>query len=234
MGFGKHLKQLRKEKGLTLEEVSRRTGISTPHVSLLERDLRRPTEETARLLAKCFGVSAKKLWLEFRLRDVPRDIKQAIEMEAVKASGALGSQPQLVKGQAAGLRRIPVFDVAAGDWVDFDDGGYPVGFADHYIFLPVGSPHCFACKVTGDSMYQENTPSFAEGDVVVFSPSAQINEGDFVFARGEETGATFKQAFFDNSADTVRLCPLNRRYPEKKCHLAGIKMYKMVFHVKKF
>jgi phage repressor protein C with HTH and peptisase S24 domain len=222
---------MRVGKELTLQEVSRRTGMSAPYLSLLERGLRRPTKEAIRLLAKCFGVDGERLWLECCLQSVPEEVKEVIESEAVKAAAA-GAEG--VAAEASRLRRIPVFGVAAGDWIDFDDGGHPVGYADDYIFLPVEDPNCFACKVTGDSMCQENSPSFLEGDVLVFSPAATVREGDFVFVRGDEIGATFKQAFFDGPAGTVRLCPLNRKYPEKSCPLDKVRMYKMVFHVRKF
>jgi len=231
MGFGKRLKQLRARLNLTLEEVSRRTGLSAPHLSLVERDLRRPTDQTVGLLGKCYGIGSKRLVLEHRLQSVPSDVKRAIEK---KAAGATGIAGQSQAPATDNLRRIPVFDVAAGDWIDFDDGGYPAGFADFYICLPIGDPNCFACKVAGDSMCRENGPSFAEGDIIVFSPAARIHNGDYMFVRDEDAGATFKQAFFDKSANTARLCPLNRKYSEKTCKLDRVNMYKMVFHLKRF
>ena len=230
MRFGGHLKRLRREKGLTLEDVSRATGISRPHISLLERGLRRPTSETARLLAGFFGIEEKKLWLEHCLENLSPEVRQALEEEAVRAA----SGRCLVETEAEGLRRIPVFNVVAGGWIDFGDGDHPVGFADEYVYLPIGDPNCFACKIAGDSMFQDAVPSFSAGDIVVFSPGAEVSAGDFVFARSDEIGATFKQVFFDETGQTVRLCSLNRKYPEKYCPRDEVRLYKMVFQIKNY
>jgi SOS-response transcriptional repressor LexA len=55
-------------------------------------------------------------------------------------------------------------------------------------------------------------PRFSEGDIVVFSPAAEVQNGDdcFVrFAAPHET--TFKRVFFE-SDNKVRLQPRNENY----------------------
>ena len=114
------------------------------------------------------------------------------------------------------VRRIPVINkVAAGYPVEFTDLGYPVGMADEYVSGPaeLEDPNAFGVRVVGDSM----EPKYHEGDVVIFSPAAEVKSGDDCFvryslgARPNDSEATFKRVFFD-SKDQVRLQPLNEQY----------------------
>ncbi len=113
-------------------------------------------------------------------------------------------------------KAVPIINrVAAGYPMEFTDLGYPVGVADDYISMPPGldDPTAFAVHVVGDSM----EPRYGEGDIVIFSPRADIRSGDDCYVRfatgaaaGE--GATFKRVYFDGPT-TIRLQPLNDRYP---------------------
>ena len=105
---------------------------------------------------------------------------------------------------------VPVINkVAAGYPKDFDDLDYPVGMADDYVRCPdLHDPNAFAVRVVGDSM----EPRFREGDIVVFSPAAEVHNGDDCFVRfsmPHET--TFKRVFFETD-DKVRLQPRNEKY----------------------
>jgi phage repressor protein C with HTH and peptisase S24 domain len=112
-------------------------------------------------------------------------------------------------GISAG-RLVPVINkVAAGYPSDFNDLDYPVGVADDYVRCPdLHDGNAFAVRVVGDSM----EPKFCEGDIVIFSPAAEVHNGDdcFVrFAMPHET--TFKRVFFEPD-DKVRLQPRNEKY----------------------
>ena len=107
-------------------------------------------------------------------------------------------------------RLVPVINkVSAGYPSDFNDLDYPVGVADDYVRCPdLHDPNAFAVRVVGDSM----EPKFREGDIVIFSPAAEVHNGDdcFVrFAMPHET--TFKRVFFDPD-NKVRLQPRNEKY----------------------
>jgi SOS-response transcriptional repressor LexA len=110
---------------------------------------------------------------------------------------------------AAG-RLVPVINkVAAGYPAEFNDLDYPVGVADDYVRCPdLHDPNAFAVRVVGDSM----EPKFVEGDIVVFSPAAEVHNGDDCFVRFQmphET--TFKRVFFE-ADDKSRLQPRNESY----------------------
>ncbi|MEM8782475.1 MAG: S24 family peptidase [Planctomycetota bacterium] len=110
-----------------------------------------------------------------------------------------------------GLRhtpRIPMINrVAAGDPSSFTDLGFPAGIADDYVAVPgLTDPDAFATLIDGASMH----PDYREGDIVVFSPLADVTDGCDAFVRLEpEQDVTFKRVYFDEAAGTVRLQPLN-------------------------
>lgn len=55
--FACYLRQLREQRGLTLREVGRRTGISNAYLSLLERGFRNPPRpDILRKLAESYGI----------------------------------------------------------------------------------------------------------------------------------------------------------------------------------
>jgi phage repressor protein C with HTH and peptisase S24 domain len=105
---------------------------------------------------------------------------------------------------------IPVINkVPAGYPADFDDLGYPPGAADDYVRCPdLHDAHAFAVRVVGDSM----EPKYREGDIVIFSPARQVENGDDCFVRMTDPHeTTFKQIFFDDK-NSVRLQPRNQKY----------------------
>lgn len=131
------------------------------------------------------------------------------EVAAEAESGpAVGRMPPVGKV-------VPILNKAgAGYPAEFTDLGYPPSTTDEFISVPPGldDPSAFAVRVVGDSM----GPRYKEGDIVIFSPRADITSGDdcYVrFAAGSKAGdgATFKRVYFDD-AETIRLQPLNDRF----------------------
>ncbi|MEM1184143.1 MAG: S24 family peptidase [Planctomycetota bacterium] len=109
---------------------------------------------------------------------------------------------------------VPLINkVAAGYPADFTDLGYPARMADEYVRVPdLADPDAFAARVVGDSM----EPEYREGDIVVFSPARDINDGCDCFARLEpDHESTFKRVYFevgDHGEELIRLQPMNNRY----------------------
>lgn len=63
--LGKHLKQMRKEKTLTLEQLSKKSGISRSMLSQIERGETNPTFGTLWNLSRALGVEMSELVEEF-------------------------------------------------------------------------------------------------------------------------------------------------------------------------
>ena len=98
--------------------------------------------------------------------------------------------------------RVPLINrVAAGVPVEHTDLGFPGGpggAADEYLPVPdVGDPDAFATRIVGASM----EPRYVEGDVVVCSPRAKVEDGCDCFVRLEpDHESTFKRVYFDGEA----------------------------------
>jgi len=122
---------------------------------------------------------------------------------------------------------IPLINrVAAGYPREFTDLGYPARVADEYVRCPdVSDPDAFAARVVGESMM----PSYAAGDIVVFSPTRVVKSGNDCFVRLEENAeSTFKRIYFETGAageELIRLQPLNSAFPPRvvgREHVAGL------------
>lgn len=113
--------------------------------------------------------------------------------------------------------QVPVINsVQAGYPSEFTDLGYPARVADSYVSAPdVMDPDAFAARVVGDSM----SPTYCEGDIVVFSPERDTKPGSDCFVRFERDGeTTFKRVYFETDSEgreLIRLQPLNSAYPPR-------------------
>jgi len=220
---------------LTLDEVSSRVGFSKPYLSTIEtgRVTNPPSDELLKELEKTLKFRRGLLLRIAHLQRLPSKIRQEYESAEAenlklrqfiknisrKQKKASGLDKLLAKTKldvkratpaiSAG-RAVPVINkVTAGYPSDFNDLDYPVGIADDYVRCPdVHDPNAFAVRVVGDSM----EPKFREGDIVVFSPAAEVHTGDDCFVRftsPHET--TFKRVFFEPK-NKIRLQPRNEKY----------------------
>ena len=84
--FGRYLKSIRKQKGVSLLNVEKQTGISNAYISQLETGARRrlPTPERLRVLADYYNVSVKEL-LEKAGYHEPKGIEETYKQKIEKA-----------------------------------------------------------------------------------------------------------------------------------------------------
>ena len=235
MALGQIIRERREEMNLTLDEVSNRIGFSKPYLSTIETGKVKnpPSDDLLNKLEEVLEFEPGLLLDIAHLERMPSDLRQKYEKNEAEVEkwrqivknvidkevspnklGKLVSKKKLrMKQKKVPLeagRLVPVINrVAAGYPRDFNDLDYPVGVADDYIRCPdVHDPNAFAVRVVGDSM----EPKFREGDIVIFSPAAEVHNGDdcFVrFAMPHET--TFKRVFFEKK-DQIRLQPRNENY----------------------
>ena len=235
MSLGQIIRNKREELELTLDEVSRKVGFSKPYLSTIETGKVKnpPGDELLARLERVLQFESGLLLHMAHVERMPSDIRGALEAKEAenqklrqyfkkhmgkgKKKGNLGS---LVAGTklnvadgksalAAG-RLVPIINrVTAGYPTDFNDLEYPVGVADDYVRCPdLHDPNAFAVRVVGDSM----EPRFHEGDIVVFSPAAEVRNGDDCFIRFTQPHeTTFKRVFFE-SEKRIRLQPRNDQY----------------------
>ena len=235
MALGQIIRKKREQMRLTLDEVSRQVGFSKPYLSTIEtgRVKNPPSDQLLVKLEKLLQFETGLLLHIAHIERMPSDIRggyESAEAENQKWRHIIKSlikespdAEQLntmladnnlniddVKKSFAAGRLVPVINrVEAGYPKDFDDMDYPVGIADDYVRCPDLHDHnAFAVRVVGDSM----EPKFNEGDIVVFSPAAEVHNGDDCFVRftmPHET--TFKRVFFETD-QKVRLQPRNENY----------------------
>lgn len=239
MSLGSVIRNKREQHKLTLDEVSRRTGYSKPYISTVEtgRVKNPPADELLIKLEEILEFEKGTLLHIAHMEKLPADIRQAFESSQAEnehwrslLQDLMRSQPKLgerlkggkfydrlvkadqncVKMATAG-RLVPVINkVTAGYPVDYDDMDYPPGSADDYVRCPdLHDPNAFAVRVVGDSM----EPKYQEGDIIIFSPNSQVNNGDDCFVRlTDPHETTFKQVFFESDGQ-IRLQPRNHIYP---------------------
>src|SRR5687768_11484684 len=215
--LGSKLRRKRMKLGLTLDELAGRTSISKPYLSLIEtgRVPNPPSDEKLRRLEQSLGFTPGELVSQAHLHRTPKDVRVVLEnllkgqKLAERAAGAAvnlddaylsGVLQDLVEKSAGNVERVstnavPVINrVSAGYPKDFTDMSYPKGVADDYVGCPdLKDDDAFAARVHGDSM----TPKYREGDIVIFSPAANMRSGDDCFVRFEDGTTTFKRAFFE-------------------------------------
>lgn len=236
MSLGQIIRDKREGLKLTLDEVSSRVGFSKPYLSTIETGKVKnpPSDELLTKLEKVLEFEPGLLLRIAHLEGLPADVRHEYESAAAEsqrwrqviknivekktntshldellAESKLNIEQDRLPLEAG--RLVPVINkVAAGYPSDFNDLDYPVGIADDYVRCPdLHDPNAFAVRVIGDSM----EPKFREGDIVIFSPDTEVQNGDdcFVrFAMPHET--TFKRIFFE-SEDKIRLQPRNDKYP---------------------
>ncbi|MCD4831616.1 MAG: XRE family transcriptional regulator [Anaerohalosphaeraceae bacterium] len=235
MSLGQIIRDRRQELHITLDEVSIKVGFSKPYLSTIETSKVKnpPSDLLLRKLERILKFSAGTLRHIANLDRMPADVRQQFEQyqaenqkwrslvknlmtkpaAATKINAMLSKNDLAIEEDVKELgpgKLIPIINkVAAGYPVDFDDLEYPAGFADDYVRCPdVNDANAFAVRVIGDSM----EPAFLEGDIVIFSPAAQVSSGDDCFIRfAEPHETTFKRVFFEDD-NKVRLQPRNDKY----------------------
>ena len=235
MSLGQIIRKKREELDLTLEEVSSRIGFSKPYLSTIEtgRVKNPPSDEMLRKLEKALKFKRGLLLRIAHMERVPSDIRREYESaeaenqkwrqlasKLVNRKAKVSQLKRLLSKSGRGIeqrkvplaagRLVPVINrVSAGYPTDFNDLDYPAGVADDYVRCPdVHDPNAFAVRVVGDSM----EPKFRQGNIVVFSPAAEVHSGDDCFIRFAMPHETaFKRVFFEPKK-RIRLQPRNEKY----------------------
>lgn len=161
-GLGDRLRRLRHEKGLSLEEVARRIGMSFAALGAYERGERKPSMDRLERLARFYDVSVDYLLGRSEYRwSVDRD-----RVRAIMALGAATGGP---------VHAIPILGVIhAGDRIPAEQE--IVGWTA--IPEEMGDPrHYFALRVRGDCMTAGPKP-IHDGDVVIVRRQPTARDGE--------------------------------------------------------
>jgi SOS-response transcriptional repressor LexA len=197
--IGPKIRHQRRKLGLTLDELSGRTSISKPYLSLIEnnRVANPPSDEKLRRLEQTLGFASGELVDQAHLQRTPQDVRAML----MKLSGNGAARPS-VSGLAPVFVSIPQAATEARSSITLLT--QTVGWPD------LKDKEAFAARIGDDGM----TPEFRPGDVVIFSPAAPARDGDDCFVRLADGRAMFQRVFFesnDHGEQMVRLQPRNGR-----------------------
>lgn len=76
MNVGQNLRTLRKEKKITLKELSQQTGVDTATLSRIERNLMTGTVESHIRICQTLGISIAQLYSQLETNEKPVDVVQ--------------------------------------------------------------------------------------------------------------------------------------------------------------
>ena len=188
MDIGKIIRDARKAKGWTLDELSHQVETDAGNLSRLERGKQFASKELLGRLMTVLG----------------------IELSKIQDAGMSNVQMALQPSRAP--KEYPLISwVIAGEWAESSDNFHP-GDADLWIASTENAgPNGFWLDVKGDSMTCAGNPSFPEGSRILVQPEADLVSGKYYVVKLLDSGeSTFKQYIEDAGLKYLR--PLNPNY----------------------
>lgn len=188
------IKARRKELGLSLDDLSRRTGYQRSTIHNVEEGHTRASEKLLRLLSVHLDLPLEEL---MGGSDYPH----------LKGAGYIfGAEANIVTEPGITARIIPLLSWAqAGTTQAWDDVYEHEGF----IGFNVRDPKAVAVQIRGDSM----APEFPQGTIAIVYPSWEAKSGDLVIARLNDGTVMFKRLHVDGNHYTF--ISLNPIYPPR-------------------
>lgn len=185
--IGERIKEVRKEKDMTLEDVAKRIGVAKSTIQRYEAGLiSSPKQPVLAAMAKAFNV--KEEWLF--------GMSNEKELEVI-ASYDDGMIPIPVLGEvSAGMGKYANDNITGYIFEEKES----ITDDCEYVYL----------RVSGDSMY----PEFKEGDLVFVKCQSSVESGSYaVVMVDSELGMVKKVVYGD---DYVELHSVNPMYPPKR------------------
>ena len=229
--FGKKIYELRKEKGMTLEELANRIGSCKGYISGIETSSRRPpSDKIVRKLAKIFGVNKKLLLRLAHIDKIPEDLRQELQNSTIltpkKVIDTLDGDFSTIIAEGDGRRKKNHVPFPAGyvPIIDNEQGCFPGGFAEFaklwentkesIQFNLAGTPVTFGLRMPDSSMMRKRGVSFPQDSLVLFSPIKRLQSGIYIsVVYRTEHGLSMVFRFLkDCTRSKIHLVPLNSRY----------------------
>ena len=188
--LGTRLKELRKNKKITQQQIADAIGVSKTSVIYWEKDDNLPKHDSLMALAKALCVTPEYLLKGKTENNFESNI----------------STPFPIAG-----RLVPVISwVQAGIWTTVEAVPEGTQFEEWLPPNPKCGKHGYGLEVVGESML----PDFRPGDKIYVNPDFQISDlktGDLVIVACDgETEATFKKLIVENNG--MYLEPLNPKW----------------------
>jgi SOS-response transcriptional repressor LexA len=168
--FAEWLRGKLRATGMTLRELSRRSGITYSHIYRLSQGLAKPTIDTILKIAEAFGAKeeAMRLFLGIEIIEGISSAEPPIVSEATAS-------------YAPNFRLIPIVaEVPCGKSIEIKEARYG------YLLQPIGEARgaVFAIRAKGDSM----APEIRDGDFLLVRPQPAAEDGDIIVVSIETDG----------------------------------------------
>jgi SOS-response transcriptional repressor LexA len=184
--IGARIKAARNEAGLTIKELSEKSGNLKPaRIGNWETGLRTPGPSEATHLSELLGVSAAYLLCLTDKKEALKQEKQYITLVPVLSDDELENFASIKTFDALDCRRLPV---------DFEIG-------------QTLSDRAFGYRIVDNSM----SPLFESGDLLTLDPDATPKPGQFILTLVD--GALLIRKIRDKGAEGIELLPINDDWP---------------------
>jgi transcriptional regulator with XRE-family HTH domain len=206
--LGKLIRGTRRRKHVTADELAKKIGKGKTFVQDVEAgrtDL--VTGEVLQKIAKVLKIDLELLIEAQRaeIRDMRRSLRR---LERAHTDRTLGELQ--LEDPASSRRGVPIVAGEGGGLPREFDGPHPQGKVLDYVYAPGLPGQGFAVRWGGDEMQGSSAPSFAAGELLVFSADRPARHRDYVLAVLPDR-SVFRQLFLDPRG--LRLQPLNLDYP---------------------
>lgn len=194
MEIGQIIKNARKAKKLSQEQLANQVDYDTGNLSRLERGLQSTTPEKLKRIMDVLGIKLAQI---------------GQGMDPTQDSGM--SNVQMALQPSRGSREYPLISwVIAGEWAESCDNFHP-GDAETWLASTENAgENGFWLDVRGDSMTCAGNPSFPEGSRILVMPEADLISGKYYVLKLDSGESTFKQYIEDAGLRYLR--PLNPNY----------------------
>jgi transcriptional regulator with XRE-family HTH domain len=243
--LGPKIRKQRRRLGLSLDELSGRTGISKPYLSLIEnsRVCNPPSDQKLTRLEQTLAFNSGELLIYAHLQRTPSDVRAILTHLLSRAKNGGDGPAILAAKSTAGDAVCLDTAVLCGALAELlDRGGDNVEpIAANAVPLvdrasiddrrPCGDasfPQRVAGQFVGCPDIADNAafaarvrgdcmmPKYRQGDIVIFSPALPPRDGDDCFIRLGDGQTTFKRIFFEN--DGVNGAASLRLVPRNERH----------------
>jgi transcriptional regulator with XRE-family HTH domain len=160
-GLGKRALFLRKQKGLSLDELAAASGLTKGYLSKVERGLSVPSISTALKLAKCFGLSVGQLLGDEEIDEAITVVRKNQRRPFMREGTPLDSNYESMAGHKT-LRAMEPFIMKP-----------PQEFDDDRMFQHVGEEFMFVLQGTVELEFPARRVRLEEGDSIYFDAHIQ-------------------------------------------------------------
>ena len=201
---GAKIKELRKSKKMTQQELGDKIGVSNSAVANYEKGFRAPLQDTLFKLAEVFDVSVNDFFPQTTsTKDIESIYKQLTPPRKTRVYNFAEHQLREQNNKVVPLVGSTAANPQALEYAD----------AINDISINTDVPNSADCAlvVRGNSM----EPDYMDGSIVFYKRQEMVENRDLAIVEIDGDGVTFKKVIFDYDNQQLILRSLNPEYPDR-------------------